>query len=193
MVAEVGGAVKLRMLPVAGWVLVVLASTLGGYLATQQFVGSRGVSPAPGHVVYFACCAIIPPDPEALLRSSYRPKFLTFDATGSHYIRDAIWLKWNSTEAIAHGTFFLNTCSPACAGGRFDKSPVTARFTVPVFCRSHWFWSRVLLHFPDAVPSGETQDDNFRLIPAIRIFARQREAGKAHPLRRRCHTVIRSP
>jgi hypothetical protein len=166
MVAEVGGAVKLRMLSVAGWVLVVLVSSLGGYLATQQFVGSRGVSPAPGRVVYFACCAIIPPDPDTILQSSYRPKFFTFDATGSHYIKNATWLEWNSADAIAHGTFFINTCSPACAGGRFDKSPVTARFTDPVFCQGHWFWSRVLLHFSDKVPSGEKQDDNISVIPS---------------------------
>jgi hypothetical protein len=160
--------VKLRMLPVAGWVLVVLASTLGGYLATQQFVGSRGVNPAPGRVVYFACCAIIPPNPETIRQSTHRPKSLTFDATGSHYIGNATWLEWNSIQAIAHGTFFINTCSPACAGGRFDKSPVTARFTDPVFCRSHWFWSRVLLHFTDAIPSGEAQDENTQLIPSTR-------------------------
>jgi hypothetical protein len=62
------------MLPAVGWVLVVLASALGGYLATQQFVGSHGVSPPPTRdvsspprrVVYFACFAIIPPDPEAI-------------------------------------------------------------------------------------------------------------------------------
>jgi hypothetical protein len=166
MVTEIGGAVKLRMLPAAGWVLVVLASALGGYLATQQFVGSRGVSSAPGRAVYFACCGIIPPDPEVIVQSSYRPKTLSFDATGSHYIANATWLEWNSTEAIAHGTVFVNSCSPACAGGKFDKSPVTAKFSGPIFCRSHWFWSRAILHFPDKIPSGEKQDDNVQLIPA---------------------------
>jgi hypothetical protein len=122
------GGCEVRILPVAGWMLVVLASTFGGYIATQQFVGSRGVSHAPGRVVYLACCAIVPPDPEAILQSSYRPKSLTIDATGSNYIRNATGLEWDSAEAIAHGTFSPTLCSPACAGGRFGKSLVTARF-----------------------------------------------------------------
>ena len=63
MVTEVGGPVKLRMLPVAGWVLVVLASTLGGYLVGGP-VNSSGVSGCcrevgllPGGLLVFADAA----------------------------------------------------------------------------------------------------------------------------------------
>ena len=155
-----------RKLLTAGWALVVLASALGAYLVAQQHFGSHSVSPAPKRVVYFACCGIIPLDPQTGLQSSYRPESLTLDATGSHYIKGVTWLEWNSTEAIARGTAFVNSCNPACVGGRVDKDPVTAKFTAPILCRSHWFWSKVLLHFPRAIPSGEQQDDDFLLVPA---------------------------
>lgn len=108
--------------------------------------------------VYFACCGFVPSNPQADLQNSYRPHTLIFDATGSHVIENATWLEWNSIQAIAYGTASVNSCSPACAGGHFNKDSVVATFSDPLLCHGHWYWSKAVMHFPRGIPVGVTQD-----------------------------------
>jgi len=42
---------------------------------------------------------------------------------------------------------------------------VVATFSDPKLCHGNWFWSKVFLHFPGAIPPGEVQDDNWSLSP----------------------------
>jgi hypothetical protein len=110
--------------------------------------------------VYLPCCGLPGPDQKAQIASGedYRPHNVSFDATGSHIVQNATWQIWNSAEAVATGTADINSCEPACAGGRYVKDPVILTLSKPRLCEGTWFWSEVLWHFPAGIPPGETQN-----------------------------------
>lgn len=158
----------------AGVLLAPLAAT--GGLADffgSQFQGLRDVwtghdqytiivtdtSPAIP-VVYLPCCGLPGPDqnPQAHRAEDYQPRTVSFDATSSHVLQNATWQIWNSSEAVAVGTAAINSCQPACAGGHYNKAPVTVTLSNPRKCGSVWFWSKAVWHFPGVIPPGETQD-----------------------------------
>jgi hypothetical protein len=116
--------------------------------------------PGPVLTVYLPCCAIPGRDqnPTADHGEDYRPRTVSFDATGSHVLQNASWPVWNATEAIAVGTAAINSCEPACAGGRYNYAPVTVTFSEPRKCGRYTFWSEAVWHFPDSIPPGEIQD-----------------------------------
>jgi hypothetical protein len=116
-------------------------------------------------IVYFPCCGLgANQNPRSNLAADYRPRTAGFDATGSHILQNATWQVWNATEAIAVGTAEINSCQPACAGGRYVKAPVTITLSNPIRCRGFWFWSKATWHFPDSIPPGETQDRTENLV-----------------------------
>jgi hypothetical protein len=112
--------------------------------------------------VYLPCCAV--PIQDQNLAEDYRPRTWTNDVSGNFSLQNLTWQTWNGKEAIADGTAAINSCEPACAGGRYDYDPVVVTLSQPQECSQSWFWSKAVWHFPDGIPPGETQDVTRSLI-----------------------------
>jgi hypothetical protein len=115
-----------------------------------------------GLIVYVPCCGLGMQDQN--LAADYRPRTWSVDATGSHVLQNATWKVWNDTEAIGVGTAAINSCEPACAGGRYYHEPAVVTLSDPQKCGDSWFWSKAVWHFPDGIPPGEKQDQTMGLL-----------------------------
>lgn len=134
-------------------------------LATACNAGS-GTHQSTQSIIYLPCCGIPGPkqDPQANRVQDYRPRTVSFDATGSHVLQNATWQVWSATEAIAVGTAEINSCEPACAGGRYYEDPVIVTLSEPQKCDGSWFWSKAVWHFPDGIPPGEKRNQTWSIL-----------------------------
>ncbi len=50
-------------------------------------------------------------------------------ADGNYGFSHLSWMDWGAPTAYAHGTLFVNTCSPNCAAGTYRERSVTIELT----------------------------------------------------------------
>lgn len=129
---------------------------------TYQIIVTRAGPQSQGRIVYLVCCAV--PVQDQNLAADYRPTSWTNDVSGNFSLENLTWQVWNDTEAIADGTAGINSCEPACAGGRYNFDPVVVTLSDPRKCGQSWFWSKSVWHFPDGIPPGGTQDEIWGLL-----------------------------
>jgi len=60
-------------------------------------------------------------------------------ADGNAGIRDITWTNWDTSQAVGYGTAYANTCTPDCAEGTFQTTPVTVTLTDQSHGSPPWF------------------------------------------------------
>ena len=55
------------------------------------------------------------------------------------------WTSWSRTGASARTTYFVNTCKPDCAHGRYQRQPARVRFFGIARCRGRDVFTNVLV------------------------------------------------
>ena len=63
------------------------------------------------------------------------------------------WSQWDSVKATGTATYMFNTCTPACAAGKYQTDQnVTITFAAPMIVCGQWFFTEFTVHDP-AAPS----------------------------------------
>jgi len=60
---------------------------------------------------------------------------IDLSGTNSFEISASRWSRWTRANAVARTTYYVNTCKPDCARGRYTKQAATVRFFRTALCR----------------------------------------------------------
>jgi hypothetical protein len=59
------------------------------------------------------------------LHAEVKPERISFGTDGTHFITQLQWSRWQPSGAEAVGRYYIDTCVPDCAGGRYHVYQVT--------------------------------------------------------------------
>lgn len=85
-----------------------------------------------------------------------KPKELVLECgDGNEYLDKIKWKKWNKKQATGRATYMVNDCDPTCVDGTWDSYRVKVTLKKPKTQSGERVYSRVILRFPKASPTGK--------------------------------------
>ena len=128
------------------WALLlgVLVIAVGAALVAIA-VTNTSPATAAGHKTYF-------PQSGSAHQRVIRPRTLLLSGDGTLWVAKTTWSHWSGTRADGRGTSVVNNCNPNCAQGHLRRDPVVVHLSRPHHKCGHWFFNRVVLHYPKTHP-----------------------------------------
>lgn len=90
-----------------------------------------------------------------------RPHRLLVSGDGSLFVKKMTWTHWGSLKAHGRGTSAVNRCRPDCAHGTYRFDPVVVTLARARHRCGHWFFTRLVLHYPAGHPKFFKATESF--------------------------------
>ena len=132
-----GDAIRFQLLPQSGQLVSVSGLVAPGVITTVDAAGIIGCVNTTG---------------------VSGPEDLSLACADENYLlKDLSWRGWNSPEATATGTAWINDCDPDCASGRFHTLPAEVRASEKRACGYNLeVYTRIEVNYSEEVQRADT-------------------------------------